>query len=431
MFENYIKPPQSPAEIKIFSHGQGKAIMSDQDLQAMDETKQQSREAATISPFKVPSSEKPGLFANAPRDSPNIHLGTQDPNLPAHCQGWGMGFNFNRARRRAHDMTDSTSGSAPEVDGDQPSACFTTFAGVTLDQALPGQLSAFHILGDDGDAETESDEWNAMANEVGGPENLSGFRLSRDLIITCAHFTNWEAAGNNVQCFLNGQNGGFEAIQKLYVGGQGHKNRFTLRLWAIQKDWDIAIFRITQWPAKDHQNCIVQKEDIYFATPGDRHDLIKNPRVRCWSIGYNLASNLKEFQEQFVMFLTRRHLDDQTKILQKYELDKDNPPESEFLMPNARTVSFGTNIRHPSNAKYHQECVELSAWEGRSGSMVCTEKDGKSAIIGIIQGGERTSDYNLVLLFNTEMTEWWNAATDIGEGLESDPQAISRRCVMG
>lgn len=139
----------------------------------MDETKQQSREAATISPFKVPSSEKPGLFANAPRDSPNIHLGTQDPNLPAHCQGWGMGFNFNRARRRAHDMTDSTSGSAPEVDGDQPSACFTTFAGVTLDQALPGQLSAFHILGDDGDAETESDEWNAMANEVGGPEVIS------------------------------------------------------------------------------------------------------------------------------------------------------------------------------------------------------------------------------------------------------------------
>merc|ERR1711939_467187 len=98
-----------------------------------------------------------------------------------------------------------------------------------------------------------------------------------------------------------------------------------------------------------------------------------------------------------------------------------NPPGSGFLIPDMRTVSFGTNIEHPSCAKDHQECVELSAWYGRSGSMVCTEKDGRSTIIGIIQGGEDVSDCNLILLFSTEMTEWWNAATDLGES--SDPQA--------
>ncbi len=69
--------------------------------------------------------------------------------------------------------------------------------------------------------------------------------------------------------------------------------------------------------------------------------------------------------------------------MSRQKFDDANPPGSGFLIPDMRTVSFGTNIEHPSCAKDHQECVELSAWYGRSGSMVCTEKDGRSTIIGI------------------------------------------------
>ncbi|KAK5467107.1 hypothetical protein LTS15_000077 [Exophiala xenobiotica] len=135
-----------------------------------------------------------------------------------------------------------------------------------------------------------------------------------------------------------------------------------------------------------------------------------------------------EFRQRFEEFLSRRDGDEKTKIIQEYKFDGANPPGSKFLIPDVRTVSFGTKIEHPSHAKDHQECVELSAWYGRSGSMVCTEKDGRSTIIGIIQGGEEASDCNLILLFNTEMTEWWNAATELGES--PDTQAIGRRFVM-
>lgn len=72
--------------------------------------------------------------------------------------------------RHHHKETEPT---LETFDDDQPSPRFTSFCGVTLDQAQHGQLSAFHPLGDDGDATDLSDEWDAMAKEVGGLEVIS------------------------------------------------------------------------------------------------------------------------------------------------------------------------------------------------------------------------------------------------------------------
>jgi hypothetical protein len=86
-----------------------------------------------------------------------------------------MQYYFAGGLRHEHNETDSSSVPAPEMlDDDRPSPRFTSFCGVTLNQARCGQLSEFHVLQNDGDAETsESDEWKAMANEVGGLEVIS------------------------------------------------------------------------------------------------------------------------------------------------------------------------------------------------------------------------------------------------------------------
>jgi len=81
--------------------------------------------------------------------------------------------------------------------------------------------------------------------------------------------------------------------------------------------------------------------------------------------------------------------------------------------------------------------------------MVCAEKDGRPVVIGMgklpfsctqkakhtsdnrtspVQGGYPTSDCNLILLFNTEMGDWLNAATDSAEN--EDPVHIGKRVVM-
>lgn len=85
-----------------------------------------------------------------------------------------MQYYFVGGLRHEHNETDSSSVLAPEIlDDDRPSPRFTSFCGVTLDQAQHGQLSAFHLLGDDGDTTNLSDEWEAMAKEVGGLEVIS------------------------------------------------------------------------------------------------------------------------------------------------------------------------------------------------------------------------------------------------------------------
>ncbi|KIW13834.1 hypothetical protein PV08_06614 [Exophiala spinifera] len=325
------------------------------------------------------------------------------------------------------------------MEPDNPSPRYTTFSGVTLDNAQLGTLSSFHDLDDDGAVSGVSDEYDTWVKEVGGSKeleslvemglaavrvrvanahlqgearqsmDLSGFRLSKDLIVTCAHFTDWDLPGNNVDFFLNGQNGGFEAVQRHYI-------------------------RPTNWPEKKGTDSFVEKEDIHFSTREERSMLRAAPSWGCWSVGYNRAVNMNEFRERFKSFFNRRSHEEKAMITQEWNFDDECQPESEFLAPNTRTISFGTKIEHPDMAKEHQECIELSAWYGRSGSMVCTKldkQDAKPKIIGIIQGGEDSPDRNFILLFNTEMSEWWEAATDLRESSDPNPVVISKRIVMG
>ncbi|OAL33314.1 hypothetical protein AYO20_07476 [Fonsecaea nubica] len=362
------------------------------------------------------------------------------------------------AQTRPGDTGPDDSRASSVSDENRPSPCYTTFSGVTLDQTGRGQLSEFHGLENDGTVEEWNEEWKAVANEVGGSEKLesrvkiglaavrirvgndhlqgfegqtaelSGFRLSQDLVITCAHFTDWSLPGNKVEFYLNGQNGICEAIQARKSRAIGHKGRLTLHLWAIHEAWDIAVFRVTGWPENNSKLSVLTKQDIYSVAPEEWGQLKAGSTGRFWSIGYNLAVNMEELRERFAEFLSRRQQDEKAEISQRYEFNDANPPGIEFLQANRRTISFGMKMGIPSQTKEHQACAELSAWYGRSGSMVCAEKDGRSVVIGIVQGGEQTSDGNLIMLFNTNMQEWWTAATELGNS--AGAQDISKRVVM-
>jgi hypothetical protein len=144
----------------------------------MDKTKQQSSQGTAISSNTGPSSQVGGLFTSNPPStgSNNQHqIGqTPDPNRPVHCDSCNMQSYFVGGLRHEHNETDSSSVPAREMDDDRPSPRFTSFCGVTLDQGRSGQLSEFHVLENDGDTESlESDEWKAMAKEVGGLEVIS------------------------------------------------------------------------------------------------------------------------------------------------------------------------------------------------------------------------------------------------------------------
>jgi hypothetical protein len=69
--------------------------------------------------------------------------------------------------------------------------------------------------------------------------------------------------------------------------------------------------------------------------------------------------------------------------IRRQNYNGDKPPSPDFLQADMRTVSFGTKIDHPPDAKANQECVELSAWYGRSGSMVCAVRDGRPVVVGM------------------------------------------------
>lgn len=56
----------------------------------------------------------------------------------------------------------------PEKEPQSPK--YTTFSGVTLDQTRSGQLSQFHVLQAGEDTIPPGEEWETMANKVGGVE---------------------------------------------------------------------------------------------------------------------------------------------------------------------------------------------------------------------------------------------------------------------
>jgi hypothetical protein len=145
----------------------------------MDKTKQQSSEGGIVSSNTGPSSQVGGLFAgNPPSPGWNNQRNTKqspDPNHPVHCEDCGIESYFVAGLPHKHKQTGSSSVPAPEMlEDDNPSPRFTSFSGVTLDRTRCGQLSEFHVLGDDGETwSSESDEWEAIAKEAGGFEVIS------------------------------------------------------------------------------------------------------------------------------------------------------------------------------------------------------------------------------------------------------------------
>ncbi|KAJ9627365.1 hypothetical protein H2204_009776 [Knufia peltigerae] len=458
--------------------------MPDKNFQDMDKKEKQPEKGMDTTNI-VPSSQGPSPSTQPPsttsRSEPNTEQ-APDPDHPVHCQSCGLEYYYvgglshnhlkdwkpepkndtRKDKKMDHGQPSSRFATSDDTNKDEmnhglPSPRYTTFSGVTLDQALPGQISAFHFLENDGDRLHWSEEWDTVANKVGGLErlqqflriglaavrvkvennhlsgenaqttHLSGFRLSRDLVVTCAHFTEWEG-GNDVEHYLTEKNGQCHAIQAQDVAGDNHVNRFVLRLHAIHKEWDIAIFRITCRPQNDHKNVVVEVSDLYLDTPQGRGSLSNASQMPYWSVGYNVVQDMEEFKTVFGMFFNRRQDREKARIRQDYNFSADNPPESTFLKQDRRTVSFGTHIGHAENAKPYQKCVELSAWHGRSGSMVCTVIGGKARIIGMIQGGNPESDCNHFVLLNTEMQQWLNAAT--APCVNADQQEKNRRIVM-
>lgn len=91
-----------------------------------------------------------------------------------HCDSCGLDYYYNS--KTIEEDTEMNTLSQPALDtlhDDLASPRFTSFCGVTLDQARRGQLSEFHILENDGDTEILSREWEAMATEVGGLKVIS------------------------------------------------------------------------------------------------------------------------------------------------------------------------------------------------------------------------------------------------------------------
>jgi hypothetical protein len=133
------------------------------------------------------TAQSDGIFSNS---VPNP--GTEDkPQIPAkrshkhsgkHCDSCRADLYFNSqiidhdSDDDDDDKTNAFSQLALAVHNKQddlPSRRFTTYCGVTLDQAQRGQISEFHILENDGYTDNWSQEWDAMAVGVGGFEVTS------------------------------------------------------------------------------------------------------------------------------------------------------------------------------------------------------------------------------------------------------------------
>jgi hypothetical protein len=63
---------------------------------------------------------------------------------------------------------------------------------------------------------------------------------------------------------------------------------------------------------------VIKKEDIYLATPEERRNLANAAQAPCWSVGYNLATNLDELRKRFNEFFSRRHEDEKSEIIRRY-----------------------------------------------------------------------------------------------------------------
>ncbi|KIW66204.1 hypothetical protein PV04_08404 [Phialophora macrospora] len=86
----------------------------------------------------------------------------------------------------------------------------------------------------------------------------------------------------------------------------------------------------------------------------------------------------------------------------------------------------------------HQVSLNLSAWFGRSGSMVCTREksgvDGEESqvyVYGVVFGGSSASRSNVMNLFTEEMKPWFESALAFDPDWKEHPIDFDRRFLLG
>jgi hypothetical protein len=242
---------------------------------------------------------------------------------------------------------------------------------------------------------------------------LSGFRLGKDTIITSAHFTkwptSWEAFEALARQYVSGENGIFEARQEREIKQNSVQfNTFNLKLVALHLPWDLAVFSITTRPSGDDENETLSRDQIMFV--GQSHEL--SSYKDWWSVGYNSLHDEVSFNLFWTDFYLRQSPVTRNMIEQQHGYNESTPPPmASFLKANERTVSFGKIKYSPELRKKTSSCfIDLSAWHGRIGGMVCSQSNGIAKVCGVVSGGNPEREPNIMVLFTEEMKEWFTAA---------------------
>ena len=259
---------------------------------------------------------------------------------------------------------------------------------------------------------------------LGATNQLSGFRLGKDTIITSAHFTEWptiwEAFEALARQYVSGENGIFEARQERKIKQSGGQFKtFNLKLVALHLPWDLAVFSIMTRPSGDGGNETISGDQIMFV--GQSHEL--SSYKYWWSVGYNSLHDKASFNLFWTNFYLRQSPLTRNMVKQQHRYDESIPqPMESFLKADERTVSFGKIKYSPELRKKASSCfINLSAWHGRSGGMVCSQADGIVKVCGVISGGNAERDPNIIVLFTEEMKEWFTAAVfERQDGLDKD-----------
>ncbi|OQV05898.1 hypothetical protein CLAIMM_10554 [Cladophialophora immunda] len=344
------------------------------------------------------------------------------------------------------------------------------YSGVTAIESGSGQLSLFHHLSDRGTFTKVPPELEALRDheegrkplaalmqpglaavciEISDPATdrtrLSGFRLRRDgvdVVVSCARFTEWP--NNNREEFdevvrrVSQDTTDIRARQTADVDAEMTEcdDVLKLQLVAVHCPWDIAIFRILQAPDDDEDNTVIDWSQIHFVVEEDRGKL--GSKDLWWSVGFNLNNNQARLNSDWKGFFLRQPLSIQQDIAQRYLYDENHPPAVDFLKTNRRTVSFGKMDEFAETGfppQSYQVSLNLSAWYGRSGSMVFSRGnagvDGEEShvqVYGLIVGGSSETNHNVMTLFTEEMRGWLEKA--FHSELEEHPIDFSRRFVM-
>ncbi|EXJ84603.1 hypothetical protein A1O3_05273 [Capronia epimyces CBS 606.96] len=349
------------------------------------------------------------------------------------------------------------------------------YCGVTAVASGSGYLSLFHDLGADATLLRGSGEIEWIRKSAGGIDALtallrpglasicllsesppngfriaqSGFRLRRtgvDVVVTCAHFAKWpdnqkdfDDMARSYSCMKRGRHVAVQDWMVEYDCVADYMNQLELQLIAVHRPWDLAIFRVREKPKGDEKNTVIDWSQMHFMPEEDQGKL--GSKGLWWSVGFNLDDDEEKFRSDWKGFFHRQLDSVQNDIRRRYEYDGDHPPPLKFLRAGRRTVSFGgldelvgTGFPHQQT---HQVSLNLSAWYGRSGSMVCTREksdvegaESQVHVHGLIYGGSSASNYNVMTRFTRQMEGWFEKALSFDPDLEEHPVDFSQRFVV-